>query len=343
MALKLKALVTAEVIREELEKKFSDRVEFVYDGYILERETMPTDELAKRIAGFDILISEYETVSREVFEAADRLKFVICCRGGVKTVIDLEAAKAKGVMVCNNAGRNAAAVGDMAMALILDLTRNVTLTNGLIHSGVLSKNATRKPDGYADTVWGLGKDSPIMIYRGRSVCHMTLGIVGLGAAGKALAHHAAEFGMKIIASSLPKDFADCDFPVESVTFDELLRRADVVSVHCPLLPETRDMFDAKAFAAMKPDAYFVNTSRGGMVVEEDLVATLMAGRLAGAALDVTRQEPIPADSPLIGCPRLILTPHLSGSADDVQICGTEMTAASLAAYLDGREPPHRVA
>ena len=340
---KIRALVTAEVIREELEKRFADRVEFVYDGYILGRETMPTEKLAERIVGFDVLITEYETVSKEVFEAADRLKFVICCRGGVKTVIDLEAAKAKGVMVCNNAGRNAAADGDMAMALILDLTRNIALTNGLIHSGVLSKNASAKPDGYKDTVWGLGNDSPIMIYRGRSVCHMTLGIVGLGATGRALAHHALEFGMKVIASSLPCDFANCDLPVEQVSFDELLARADVVSVHCPLTPETRDMFGAKAFAAMKKDAYFVNTSRGGMVVEEDLVAALKGGRLAGAALDVTRQEPIPLDSPLIGCPRLLLTPHLSGSADDVQICGTEMTAASLEAYLSGREPPHRVA
>ena len=340
---KLRVLVTAEVIREELEKRFADRVEFVYDGYILERETMPTAELAKKIVGFDILITEYETVSKEVFEAADRLKFVICCRGGVKTVIDLAAAKAKGVMVCNNAGRNAAAVGDMAMALIMDLTRNITLSNNLIHSGELSRNASAKPEGYKDTVWGLGKDSPIMIYRGRSVCHMTLGIVGFGAAGKKLARLALAFGMKVIAKSLPADFENTDLDVKSVTLEELLAQSDVVSVHCPLLPETRDMFNARTFAAMKKGAYFVNTSRGGMVVEEDLVAALRNGHLAGAALDVTRQEPIPLGAPIIGCPHLILTPHLSGSADDVQICGTEMTAASLAAYLDGQEPPHRVA
>ena len=93
---------------------------------------------------------------------------------------------------------------------------------------------------------------------------------------------------------------------------------------------------------MKPGSYFINTARGEIVVEEDLVEALKSGHLAGAALDVTRSEPIPSDSPLVGCPNLILTPHIGGSAYDVQVCGTEMVSASLNAYLEGLTPPHRV-
>ena len=99
----------------------------------------------------------------------------------------------------------------------------------------------------------------------------------------------------------------------------------------------------KEFLAMENGAYFINTARGEIIVEDDLVEVLKSGHLAGAALDVTRKEPIPADSPLVGCPNLLVTPHIGGSAYDVQVCGTEMVAASLEAYLDGLTPPHRVA
>ena len=340
---KLKVLVTAEVIREKLEERFADRLEFVYDGYCLDHQVMPHDELCRKVKGVDVLVCEYDTITKDVLDAADRLRLIICCRGGVKSVIDLAAAREKGVTVCNNAGRNAGAVTDLAMAFILDLTRHVTLTNNLIHAKELVGETSTKPGEYRDTVWGLDNDSPFIRYRGRSICHMTLGIVGFGNAGRALARKAASFGMKVIAYSPHLDDTNTPSSVEHVSFEELLARADVVSVHCSLTPQTRDMFTGREFRRMKRGAYFINTARGEIIVEEDLVDALKSGYLAGAALDVTRREPIPADSPLVGCPNLLVTPHIGGSADDVQVCGTEMVAASLDAYLDGLTPPHRVA
>ena len=340
---KLKALVTAEVIREKLQERFAEQVEFTYDGYYLDHEVMPHGELVKKITAYDILICEYDTVSKDVIDVADKLRLIICCRGGVKSVIDLDAARARGIVVCNNAGRNAGAVTDLTMAFILDLTRNITKASNLIHSKQLVGEISTKPGEYKDTVWGLNNDSPFIKYRGKSINHMTLGIVGFGNTGKMLASKAAAFGMRILAYSPHLDFTNAPSSVTPVSLAELLARADVVSVNCSLNANTRDMFTKKEFLAMKKGAYFINTARGEIVVEEDLVEVLKSGHLAGAALDVTRKEPIPADSSLIGCPNLLVTPHIGGSSYDVQVCGTEMVAASLDAYLDGLTPPHRVA
>ena len=340
---RLKALVTAEVLREKLQERFAEKIDFLYDGYFLNHEVMPHKELVEKVRGIEILICEYDTVSEDVIDAADRLCLIICCRGGVKSVIDLAAARNKGIVVCNNAGRNAGAVTDLTMAFILDLTRNVSKTSNLIHSKQLIGDVSTKPGEYKDTVWGLNNDSPFIKYRGRSINHMTLGIVGFGNTGKMLATKAAAFGMRILAYSPHLDFTNAPSSVTPVSLAELLARADVVSVNCSLNANTRDMFTKKEFLAMKKGAYFINTARGEIVVEDDLVDVLKSGHLAGAALDVTRREPIPADSPLVGCPNLLVTPHIGGSAYDVQVCGTEMVAASLDAYLDGLTPPHRVA
>lgn len=340
---KLKALVTAEVIREKLQERFAETVDLVYDGYCLDHVVMPHEELVRKIKGYDVLICEYDTISQDVLDAADRLRLIICCRGGVKSVVDMDAARAKGVVVCNNAGRNAGAVTDMVMAYILDMTRNISRTSAMIHARELVGEKSTKPGEYKDTVWGLDNDSPFIRFRGRSISHMTLGIVGFGHSGAMLATKAAAFGMRILAYSPHLDFMNAPSFVTPVTFAELLARADIVSVNCTLNSQTRDLFTKKEFLSMKRGAYFINTARGEIVVEDDLVEVLKLSHLAGAALDVTRREPIPADSTLVGCPNLIITPHIGGSADDVQICGTEMASASLQAFLDGFTPPHRIA
>lgn len=336
--MKLKALVTAEVIKELLEEKLADKVDFVYDGYCLDHNVMPHQELIEKVRDIDILICEYDTIDADVFDAARNLKLIICCRGGVKSVVDLDKAMEQGVIVCNNGGRNANAVTDMAMGYILDLTRNITMTSNLIHSKELTAEASTKPQEYQDTVWGLDAQSPFIMYRGRSINHMTLGIIGYGAAGRLLANKANAFGMRILAYDPYSDFQDKPDYVVVAGWEEVLRESDILSVHCVLTPQTKNMFCAREFSKMKQDAYFINTSRGEIVVEEDLVAALRSGHLAGAALDVTRKEPISSDSILVGVPNLLLTPHIAGSADDVQFCGTNMVIASLADYLNHKKP-----
>lgn len=335
---KLRALVTAEVVRDMLEERLSNIVEFVYAGYNLDFNVMPHNELVRIIPEYDILICEYDTISEDVFAAATNLKLIICCRGGVKSVIDLDKAMESGVIVCNNGGRNAGAVTDMVIGYILDLTRNISKTNQLIHSGTLTAEVSTKPDEYRDTVWGLDKNSPFITYRGRSINHMTLGIVGFGHAGKLLAKKAVAFGMKILAYDPYTDFKDKPDYVEIATWDRILAESDVLSLHCVLTPQTKNMFSKREFSKMKDNSYFINTSRGELVIEEDLVDALRTGKLAGAALDVTRKEPIPKNSVLVGAPNLLITPHIAGSADDVQVCGTKMIIDCLDDFLVGKKP-----
>ena len=339
---KLKALVTAEIVKSILEEQLGDKIDFTYDGYYIGHDVMDHGELIEKVKDYDILICEYDTIDSKVFDSAEKLKIIVCCRGGVKTVIDLDKAMENRVIVCNNGGRNAGAVTDMAMGYILDLTRNITLTNDLIHSKTITSDQSSKPEEYRDTVWGLDKNSPFIRFRGRSINHMTLGLVGFGFAGRLMASKAHAFGMKIIAYDPYSTFENTPDYVTPCNWDTLMKESDVVSVHCTLSPQTKNMFNCKTFEDMKDGAYFINTSRGELVVEEDLVDALKSGKLAGAAIDVTRKEPIASDSILLGVSNLLITPHIAGSADDVQICGTNMVVESLSDFLNGKKPRNAV-
>ncbi len=339
--MKLKALVTAEVIPSILEE-FADSITFEYAGYAIDHNVMPREELKQRIRDVDILICEYDTIDAEIFDCAPQLKLIMCCRGGIKTVVDIEKAMERGIIVCNNTGRNAGAVSDLVIGYMLDLTRNITRTDRMIHDRIITTDVKTKPEEYRDTVWGLDNDSPFIRFRGRSLNHMTLGVVGCGSAGRLVAKKAQAFGMTVLAYDPYIDHDKVPEGVTLVKFDRLLEQADVVSLHCLATPQTRDMFGAAEFARMKQGAYFINTARGELVVEADLIEALHSGHLAGAALDVTREEPIAADCPLLDAPNLIITPHIGGSAYDVQVVGTTMIANDLRAWLKGDRPKHCV-
>ena len=335
--MKYRALVTAEMISPMLDA-FNDKIDFVYDGYAIDHNVMPHKELIEKIGDYDILICEYDTIDREVFEHADNLKLIICCRGNVKSVIDLEAAMEKGVIVCNNNGRNATAVTNMTMGYILDLTRNISLTNSLIHNRIITTDVKSKPDEYADTVWGLDKNSPFIRFRGDSINHMTLGLVGCGNAGRLVAEKARVFDMNIIAYDPYIDVARVPDYVKLVDFEEFLALSDIVSVHCIVSPQTKRMFNKETFAKMKKGSYFINTARGEIVDEDALIEALNSHHLAGAAIDVTITEPIASNSPLLDAENLIITPHIAGSAYDVQVCGTEMVRDALEDWLNHLKP-----
>ena len=160
----------------------------------------------------------------------------------------------------------------------------------------LTTDVKSKPDEYRDTVWGLDNDSPFIRFRGTSINYMTLGLVGCGCAGQLVAKKAEAFGMKVIAYDPYIDPAKVPESVELVGLDEFLSRADIVSLHCIVSPQTKNMFNKETFAKMKKGSYFINTARGELVVEDDLIEALNSNHLAGAAIDVTVKEPIASDS-----------------------------------------------
>ena len=171
---------------------------------------------------------------------------------------------------------------------------------------------------------------------------MTLGLVGCGNAGRLVAEKARVFGMNIIAYDPYIDINRVPDFVKLVNFDDFLKLSDVISVHCTVTPQTKRMFNKQTFAKMKKGSYFINTARGEIVDENALIEALNSHQLAGAAIDVTITEPIASDSPLLDAENLIITPHIAGSAYDVQVCGTEMVCQTLEDWINNLKPRNYV-
>lgn len=268
-------------------------------------------DLIGLLQGCDASLASAEDYTARVFAGAPTLKMVARCGVGYDAV-DLTAATAAGVVCTNTPGINVDAVADFTVGLILALARRITELDRMTRDGGWSE---------VSGVLLMGK---------------TVGIVGLGHIGRAVARRMAAFGSEILATD-PHVTRSTEI-ASMVPFDALLARSDIITVHAPSSPDTAGMFDAAAFASMKPGAYFVNTARGSIVVEEALLDALQAGHLAGAALDVVRQEPLPTDSPLRGVPNLILTAHNAFNAREAAARMCTMTAEQIVSLMRGVVP-----
>ncbi len=235
--------------------------------------------------------------------------------------IDHAAAAARGVLVANTPDVLTEATADLAFALLLAAARRLGEGERLVRSG------------------GWQGWSPTLL-QGVEVAGGTLGIIGLGRVGRAVARRAHGFGMQVIATGHGDRPATAP-GIEAVSLDELLARADFVSVHTPLTAETRHLIDAAALARMRPRAVLVNTARGEVVDEAALADALERGHLAGAALDVFAGEPA-VDPRLLAAPRLVLTPHLGSATAGARARMGELCASAVAAVLAGQRPPNLV-
>jgi glyoxylate reductase len=276
-----------------------------------EPEPPPTDALREHAAGADGLLTMLtDRVDAALLEAAPSVRAVANMAVGTDN-IDLEAAAARGVGVGNTPGVLTDATADLAMALLLAITRRV-------------------PEGHArvrEGRWGPWQPAQDL---GTDLAGATLGIVGWGRIGQAVAHRAEAFGMRVIHSSRSS----------GVPLDELLAVADVVSLHTPLTPQTHHLIDAAALRRMKPGAYLVNTARGPVVDQAALRDALFTGEIAGAALDVTDPEPLPADDPLLGAPHLLVVPHIGSATVGTREKMASMAVDNLLAALAGEPMPH---
>lgn len=283
--------------------------------------TLGRDELLARVAAVDGLVSLLvHRIDRELLAHAPRLRVVGNHAVGVDNV-DLAACAARGVVVTNTPHVLTEATADLAFALLLDAARRVTEGDRLVRAGAW--------EGWAPTA-----------HLGRRVHGATLGIVGFGRIGRAVATRARGFGMQVLYTSRSEVPPASRLDATCVTLRELLSRADFVSLHAPLDETTRGMIGAAELAAMRPGAVLVNTARGALVDEGALVAALRAGHLA-AGLDVYRDEPaVPAA--LRALPNVVLAPHV-GSADvPTRAAMADLACEGVAAVLTGRPPRHPV-
>ena len=271
------------------------------------------EAMRERVAQADGLLSLVtDPVGADLLAACPDLKAIANMAVGTDN-IDLEAAAERGIPVGNTPDVLTDATADLAFALLLALARRI-------------------PEGAAQVREGRWRTWEPAAGLGADLSGATLGIVGRGRIGDAVARRAEGFGMDVLASSRRS----------GVPLEELLERADFVSLHCPLTPATRHLIGTEALARMKPTAYLVNTARGGVVDQTALRLALLAGEIAGAALDVTDPEPLPADDPLLEAPNLLVVPHVGSATVRTRERMAEMAVENLLAALAGRPMPYAV-
>ena len=290
---------------------------------LIERKAVTEDEIIAACADADAVILEgaKTPVNARVIGALRRCQVIAKYAVGVDN-IDVAAATAAGIIVANAADYCTEEVSDHAVALLLACARRVVVLDRHVQAG-----------GWG----GVARTVPV-----RRISPLTLGLVGLGRIARATARKMAGFRLRIIAADPYLPAGATEPGVEIVPLPELLRQSDLVSVHTPLTPETRGLLNEACFRAMKPTAYLVNTSRGPVVDEGALVRALRENQIAGAALDVVEEEPLPASSPLRGMPQVILTPHTAADSTDSMQHVRGTVVDSVVAALAGAWPPFPV-
>lgn len=279
------------------------------------------DELLDTISDTDIILCNKTLIDRVVLDAARRLKYIGLFATGYNN-IDIEAAKEKGITVCNAGSYSTSAVAQQVFAYILAHYNKVEQYNDFVQSGG----------------WQNSPTFSVFCFPTDELKDKTIGIIGFGSIGKRVAEIARAFEMRILVyTRTPKVYEGVEF----VELDELLKRSDIVTAHCPLNEQSREMFDESSFAKMKDGAYFINTARGGIVDESALLGALKSGKLSGAAIDVLQSEPMSANCVLLGAPNLIITPHTSWAPLETRKRLLNIVDNNISAFLNGN-PKNKV-
>ena len=280
---------------------------------------LSSNELVDLLPGVDGYIAGLDVIDRSALAKADRLKVISRYGVGVDNV-DLEAAKERGIVVTNTPGANSVSVAELALGLILALARQIPVAVQAVRQGEWPR------------------------LNGITLENKTIGLLGLGAIGQQLALRLAGFDCRILAYD---PFADPIFAAENgitlESIDNVIAHSDFISLHLPLLPDTRKMVNADFLAHMKPGAFLINTSRGEVVDENALLHALESGHISGAGLDAFSVEPPDPDNPLLQLPQVLVTPHSGAHTDGATSNMGWWAMNDCLAVLRGEEPKYRVA
>jgi len=281
------------------------------------------EELKTRIQGNEILVIETDTITNDMVDNAPDVKLIVICKGGVVN-LDVNYAVSKGIIVANTPGRNADSVADLTVCFMIMISRHVCNAINL----------------FREEQWPIvGKRETYLKFQGYELYGRTAGLVGLGAIGRRVASRLQAFHMRVIAFDpyYSKEKAE-EEGIELVDIDTLARQSDFVSLHAPVTPETRGMFGENQLKLMRPDAFFINTARAELTDEVALLSALQNNAIAGAAVDVFMEEPLPPESPWYKLSNVICTPHIGGASLDVIQHQSEMAVQAVIAYCEGKKP-----
>ena len=284
---------------------------------VYDRTPDNAEAVIERLKDADILVGNKNTITGEIMDACPKLKYIAVQATGYN-VIDTAAAKERGIPVSNVPTYGTMAVAQHTLALLLEITNMVGHHNDRVHAG-------RWAEGPDWCFW----DSPLMELDGK-----TMGIIGFGKIGQQTARMAKAFGMNILAAgSRPTDEGRAI--AEYVEMDELFAKSDVISLHCPLFPNTKGIICKENIDKMKDGVIVLNSSRGPLVVEQDLADALRSGKVKAAAVDVVSAEPMTNDNPLLTAPNCIITPHIAWAPKEARQRIMNTTAKNIEAFLNG--------
>ncbi len=287
-------------------------------GELTVYDRTPADKIVERIGDAEIVYTNKTPLSRETMDQCPRMKFIGVLATGYN-VVDVAAAKEKGIPVTNIPNYGTVAVSQFAIALLLELCHHIGAHSDSVKRG----DWTKIPDF---CYWNY----PLIELAGK-----TMGIIGLGRIGQGTARIAQALGMKVVAVNPSKNPDLVSETLKYVELDELFAVSDVVTLHCPLFPETEGIINKENIAKMKDGVMIINNSRGPLVVEEDLRDALNSGKVAGAGLDVVSSEPIRADNPLLQAKNCIITPHISWASIESRQRLMDIAVDNLKQFLNG--------
>ncbi|AIF49664.1 D-2-hydroxyacid dehydrogenase [Pelosinus sp. UFO1] len=277
------------------------------------------DLIIERVGDAEVVFTNKTPLTAEALKAMPNLKFIGVLATGYN-VVDVDAAKAQGIVVTNIPTYGTDAVAQMAIALLMEMCH---------HAGAHS-DAVKKGDWTNNVDWCFW-NYPLIELAGK-----TMGIIGFGRIGQATARIAQALGMKVLAFDSYQIKELESVTLKYVELDELLAQSDVISLHCPLFESTKGIINKESLAKMKPGAMLINTSRGPLVVEADLAEALNSGKIAGAALDVVSSEPIKADNPLLIAKNCIITPHISWAPKESRQRLMDIAMDNLSHFINGK-------
>ncbi|WP_101910321.1 D-2-hydroxyacid dehydrogenase [Marasmitruncus massiliensis] len=287
-------------------------------GELTVYDRTPADKIVERIGDANAVYTNKTPVSRETLGKCPNVKFIGVLATGYN-VVDVAAAKEKGIPVCNIPTYGTDAVGQFAIALLLEICHHIGHHNEAVHEGRWEHN-----DDWC--FW----DYPLI-----ELAHKTIGVIGFGRIGQATGRIAKALGMRVIAyDSYPNGSGEAI--AEYVSLDELLAQSDVIALHCPLFPETEGIVNKANIAKMKTGVIILNNSRGPLIVEQDLADALNSGKVYAAGLDVVSMEPIKGDNPLLTAKNCIITPHISWAPKESRQRLMDIAVDNLRQFLAGK-------
>lgn len=284
-------------------------------GEVTEYGLLRYDEVAEKIADADMVVCNKTLLDKNTLRLAKNLKYIGLFATGYNN-IDIEYCDEHGITVCNAGSYSTNAVAQHTFALILEHFNNTANYNKFVQDGLWKRSKTFSP----------------FVYQLNELAGKTIGIVGLGNIGRAVAKIANAFEMRVLAYNRSEKTAD---GVEFVSLDALLEQSDIVTVHCPLNRDSENMFDKNTFAKMKRNALFVNTARGGVMVEQDLYDALESGTIGGAAIDTLAVEPMEENCILMGAKNCIITPHIAWAPVETRVRLMNIVAENIRNFLSG--------